>query len=92
MLIWEAEAILAAAERDVLEDRAFGDAEIYWMVDGEEIAVAHIGSHSSLTVNATSRFKATRFTGDAAREMRHLGRQRSYQRNDETGDDRNVVV
>lgn len=80
MTIDEAKAVLAACVRDDLSDHAFGDAEVYWEKDGEEVASGYFGKTSEVGFTA-----GAVFTGDEAVQLRDAGKGRTSRRNDTTG-------
>ena len=81
MTFEEALYLLMSCKREELRDHAFGDAEVYWMKDGKEVAVGYYGTSSSVGIDGTS------FTGEEAAKFRYVGRQGKIERNDETGPD-----
>lgn len=78
----EAMELLDECKRSELRDHAFGDVEIYWTKDGEEIAYGYFsGSVQSVFSDHFS------FKGEEAKELRSAGVEQSIERNDETGPD-----
>jgi hypothetical protein len=81
MTLDEAKVILATSVREELRDRAFGDAEVYWIGrDGGETASGYFGSDA-----AEVQVGGTVFTGGAARELREFGKRGRVERNDSIG-------
>jgi hypothetical protein len=79
----EAIAILSTAKREELRDHAFGDCEVYWMVDGHEVAYGYFGSSSrSVTVDPNGSVTFTDADADRLRECGAIGK---VERNDSTG-------
>jgi hypothetical protein len=79
MTLDEAKRILNECVRSELRDHAFGDAEVYWEDDGEEVAFGYFGQTSSVGGDGWS------FEGREADELRKCGRTGLIERNDETG-------
>ena len=76
----QAKALLNDCERDELRDHAFGDAEVYWMLSGEEVASGYFGIEAQeVYVNGLV------FRGDEARELRQCGTCGRVERNDAAG-------
>jgi hypothetical protein len=70
-----AKILLADADRDVLEDRTFGDSEGGWCKDGREIAHFYFGhDFHHVSVRETAEFATTVFEADQAETLRELGR------------------
>lgn len=83
MDIEEAKNLLNGAVRHELRDHAFGDAELFWELDGEEVGSGYFGSgHASVTISTEEYHN---FEGDDARELRKCGTLGDVERNDETG-------
>lgn len=80
----EVKAILSNAKRGELRDHAFGDREIFWTIDGEEIGWGYSGSTVSAGLSAEGEAS---FSGDQARELIRCGSSCVVERNDETGPD-----
>lgn len=81
----EARARLTDAKREQLVDHAFGDAEVYWFVNGQTAASGYFGRTASVGLDATADRDETEFTGDDARALRYLGELTLSERNDAGG-------
>lgn len=81
----EAKEILNGSERHELRDHAFGDMEVTWMKDGEEVGFGYFGKSESVIVTNSP------FFGEAARELLRCGTLVGVERNDSTGPDGFVV-
>lgn len=82
MKIEEAKTLLDGCLRSELQDHAFGDAEVFWYKDGQEVASGYFaGSVNEVYILSGD----VRFTGTAARELRDCGKQGVIERNDSTG-------
>ena len=81
----EAKKFLDGCVREELRDHAFGDAEVYWMRDGEEFAFGYFGSESDVVGGSIPH--PWEFKGREARELRKCGTLGAVERNDSTGDD-----
>jgi len=80
--IEEAEAYLKDSVRQELRDHAFGDAEVLWYKDGNEVANGYFsGSQADISVP----FFSLKLKGDEARKLRYCGVEGRVDRNDETG-------
>lgn len=86
MTLDEAIAFLSGCTRDELQDHAFGDAEIYWLKDGIEVAdgywgpaerAVHIGDHV--------------FRDPEVRRLFGCGTPGTIERNDATGPEEYVA-
>lgn len=78
-----AKLVLNDCERQELRDHAFGDVEVYWFMQGHEIAGGYFGRGRYevwLTPKST-------FNGNDALELRKCGKEGIVARNDETGPD-----
>jgi hypothetical protein len=85
MQLAEAKAYLTNCVREELRDHAFGDAEISWFDgEGKFVADGYFGNSGS---HVTLLDKGATFVGDDAQALRGVGKLRSVQRNDMTGDD-----
>jgi len=58
MTLNKAKVLLSTAVRSELRDHAFGDREIYWDVNGKEVASGYFGCDSSVSI----KFKETTCT------------------------------
>lgn len=86
MTLEEAKALLVTAQRDELQDHAFGDSEVYWLVDDKQIAYGGFGGDNDLVaVHLHESTEPTIFRGDEARALRGLGTRGTVERNDRTG-------
>lgn len=95
MNLQEAKDILSTCERQESRDHAFGDVEVYWirenqeMQQDEEVATGYFGGGSaSVSValpGTTDQF--AHFEGLEAKELRAYGVVGHISRNDETGPD-----
>lgn len=83
----EAKQRLEGANREQLVDRAFGDAEIYWFIDGQSVGGGYFGRTSTVDLEATADREATEFTGWDADELRYTGTLTLSERNDAGGAD-----
>jgi len=83
MTFEEAKAILNTCVREELRDHAFGDREIYWTRDGQEIAFGYSGSSVSFGFSGDD----TVFSDDEVRELLRCGSLGTVERNDSTGPD-----
>jgi hypothetical protein len=82
MNIQEATEFLNKCMRDELRDHAFGDAEVSWFLDEEEVAFGYFGSRDESTSVAIGEHT---FKGADARQLRCCGASERIARNDETG-------
>jgi len=82
----QAMSFLATAERSEARDHAFGDSEVFWQIGSDEVATGYFGSQSA-EVSIQSSGDVSRFSGDAARELRNIGILKGVSRNDMTGPD-----
>jgi hypothetical protein len=80
MTLPEAKALLGATTRDELHDHAFGDVEVYWTSDGEEVANGYFSAGTNEVYVA-----GAIFTGAEARELRQCGTMGRRERNDAAG-------
>ena len=79
-----AQALLASANKDILEDRAFGDSEGGWHKDGQEIATFYFSRNGhSVFINETEEFAATTFEADQADAVEELGTLVQFNYNDD---------
>lgn len=82
----EAKELLSKCTRNELRDHAFGDSEVDWVLNGEEVATGYFGAHvANVFLDEGEEF--THFSADEARELRKLGSEDNIQRNDTTGPD-----
>jgi len=82
----EAREVLSACQRSELRDHAFGDKEVYWTRDGEDVGVGYFGGgRASVWIHKED----TDFTadGETARELSECGTLKHVERNDEMGPD-----
>lgn len=78
----DAKTLLNTAQRDELRDHAFGDCEVYWSKDNDDIAAGYFGSdEESVQIGSVV------FTGADARALRQCGSTGRVGRNDSTGPD-----
>ena len=70
------------AGRHTLADHAFGDAEVDWMKDDQQVASGYFGRSGSVSIMETAERDATSFSDEAAAELRHCGKSVGYARND----------
>jgi hypothetical protein len=83
MPVEKAAEFLRIAKRDVLDDHAFGDAEVGWIRDGKEVATGYFGYQDArVTVLAADGFETTTFRDKDAEALRRLGHCVQYTRND----------
>lgn len=89
MIFAEAQEILSKATRSELRDHAFGDREVFWVLDGKEIAGGYFGGRTSDIwigkgvegwEGPTGDFK-----GEEARRLAEMGTLAHVERNDEIG-------
>jgi len=86
MTLEEAKKVLDDCQRDELRDHAFGDAEVSWMRDGEEVASGYFGSTASVSFYKNGTCKSVAgFEGEDARKLRWCGNAGVSERNDSTG-------
>lgn len=78
----ETMSLLDECIRSELRDHAFGDVEIYWTKNGEEVAFGYFSGETQRVFS--DHFS---FTGQEAKELRHCGTDGNVERNDETGPD-----
>lgn len=78
MNIDEAKAVLSLAEKFELQDHTFGDTEVNWKIDDEEVAVGYF----SRQINEVSVKKTKMFSNDEARELRKCFAKQTIERND----------
>lgn len=83
----EAKALLARSSREQLVDHAFGDAEVYWYLEGQMIASGYFGRTASVDFEASEDHAATEFTGEQAHNLRYCGTLTKSERNDAGGSD-----
>lgn len=83
----EAKEFLNQCERSELRDHAFGDAEVYWSLNGEEVATGYFGSSGTGGVSILHNGVTTNFEKDEAQQLRNCGALTNTTRNDETGPD-----
>lgn len=69
----EAKDRLRKASREQLSDRAFGDQEVYWFIDGHSVAGGYFGRTASVGLDATADREATEFHGVDADALHYLG-------------------
>lgn len=81
MELSQAKRLLEECQREELRDHAFGDAEVYWMRHGKEVAFGYFGRDASVSGDGWS------FGGDEAWQLRKCGKLGAVERNDETGPD-----
>lgn len=66
--------------REELRDHAFGDVEVYWRLNDEDVASGYFGIDArEVYVNGI------KFTGDDADALRTCGKRGRIERNDSTG-------
>lgn len=82
MELSEAKATLNLCVRGECRDHAFGDVEVFWTRDGEEVADGYFGGGT-----ASVHVQGTSFQGSEAHELRACGAEGEIGRNDETGPD-----
>lgn len=82
MELAEAKELLDSCDRSELRDHAFGDVEVFWSKDHEEIGGGFFGGgNASVWISG----KDTAFDNDEARSLRECGKLVAVERNDETG-------
>ncbi len=84
--------LLSTCVRDELRDHAFGDREVFWLKDGQEVAFGYFGSSSSVSIfdggtDSNGIQTAVSFGGADARQLSMCGDVGSCVRNDTTGPD-----
>lgn len=79
MHIDEAKVLLNTCKREELQDHAFGDAEVYWMQDGKEVAYGYF-SRDVAEVNIVN--NGAKFEGSDAYSLRSCCLRVSVRRND----------
>lgn len=92
----EAREILNSATRSENRDHYFGDREVYWDKDGEEVASGYFGGTAREVTIIISRdnpsenqpMQTITFEGDEAYELVKCGASVDIGRNDSTGPDR----
>lgn len=84
----EAKAFLDTCTREELRDHAFGDMEIGWYLNGQEVASGYFGSTQSISIFAAPD-QPTMWSCDGreASELRRAGKLGKVERNDSTGPD-----
>jgi hypothetical protein len=82
MELSEAKAMLNLCVRGESRDHAFGDMEVFWTRDGEDVADGYFGGGT-----ADVYIQGTTFHGSEAHELRRCGAVGVIGRNDETGPD-----
>lgn len=83
MELSQAKEVLNGCVRDELRDHAFGDVEVFWMRDGEEIASGYFGGGTRQVYLAGG----NTFNDAEALELKMCGTSGVVNRNDETGPD-----
>lgn len=78
----QAKTLLEKSNREQLVDRAFGDAEVYWYVNGKTIADGYFGHQSEVSFSETVEYATTRFVGESADQLHYTGKLTLSQRND----------
>jgi hypothetical protein len=78
----EASEILSTAVRSELRDHAFGDREINWVKEGQNIAGGYFGGNYADVWIGDSKF-----SGEEARQLAAIGLRGVIERNDEVGPD-----
>lgn len=73
--------VVHIADRYDLVDRAFGDREVTWTLNGEEVASGYFGRHDYITINGL------RLQGDDAYALKYSGKLVHTERNDSMGDE-----
>lgn len=80
MTFEEVKTFLSQCEREELVDRSFGDAEVYWTLNGEEVAVGYfargtssVGSSDFVNDPPEKVAKRWKFEGKEADLLRGLG-------------------
>lgn len=82
MTFEEAKELLSKADREELRDHAFGDREVYWNLNGMEVAYGYFGTTSDMSIYAP---ESGNFQGKQAYELGKCGKTCRIERNDETG-------
>lgn len=78
-----AKEVLNTCERRELRDHAFGDSEVFWVLDGKKIADGYFGKSSAyVTINSDPSVK---FENEEARQLQECGTLAKIDRNDTTG-------
>ena len=89
MELFLAKECLNLCEREELRDHAFGDREIVWTFEGQEVAGGYFGSTGqSVWINKLGQpgTEIGSFEGDEARELSSCGKLKALHRNDMQGD------
>lgn len=82
----KATGLLRTAHRDTLSDSLFGDAEVGWYKDGQEIACGYFGRRSYVTFHPTASYRSTSFKDDEAKQLRQLySTSEGHSNNDDLG-------
>lgn len=80
-----AKELLNKCVRQELRDHSFGDVEVFWMLDGKEIASGYFGGGDAGL--SFEEIEGAHFQGTDALELRDCGNIGHVERNDETGPD-----
>ncbi len=91
MNIDAAKNILAHAVKSECRDHAFGDCEVYWEIDGKEVAAGYFGGGSRSVSVFNDTDDSGHFEGAEADELRKIFAKEEIGRNDETGPDEFVL-
>lgn len=83
----EAKLRLETANREQLVDHAFGDAEVYWFINGTSAASGYFGRTAEVYLDETPEREGTEFTGDEASQLRYCGTLTRSERNDAGGEE-----
>lgn len=80
----EASKLLSQCTRNELRDHAFGDREVYFTLNDEEVAEGYLGGGMA---SVSIKGKGTEFTDGEARQLLALGTLGQVERNDSMDDD-----
>lgn len=83
LTVEDAKTLLDSCQRYELRDHAFGDSEVTWSKDEQEIAEGYFSS----SLNSVTFDDGTVFGGNAASMLRQCGHLVSSERNDTAGPD-----
>src|SRR5688572_24892481 len=81
-----AKTLLNECVREELRDHAFGDVEVFWSKNGQEIGSGYFNHDGEVSLGAS-----VHFTGKDAWELRDCGVLGTVERNDSTGPDEFAV-
>lgn len=85
MDLQQAKEFLKDSDRYELRDRAFGDTEVTWEINGDEVASGYFSTRQAEVWIVSESHIA--FEADEARQLRDCGHLAQVSRNDTTGPD-----